>query len=273
MAVGQRTLYSVLRTISLKGVIPRAVIYDPVTGNLYGLAFAGGSNGCGTAFALSPVVGGGWNFNVIHTFVAGFDGEIPVATLTLDSLGNLYGTTTGGGSYNDGTVFKLTPGADGWTASVLYNFTGGDNGFSASGGVTLDRKGNLYGTSTYGGADDVGTVIKLTPTKGDWNVHVIHTFTGGFDGGTPAGYKLAIDAAGNLYGTTAYGGLYGYGTAYKLSPTSSGVWNESVLHAFVNKSDGADPQGGLVFNSAGNLFGTAYAGGSDGDGTVFEIKP
>lgn len=255
-----------------QGCYPDTIIFDPATGNLYGITEQGGANNGGVAFALAPVLGGGWNFNLIYSFCGA--GCSPTGTLTLDSSGSLYGTTTAGGSYSDGTVFRLTNGTNGWTATTLYNFTGGYNGYSTFGGVVFDQHGNIYGvTDEPGGGDDVGNVIELTPTKGDWIIHVIHTFTGGPDGGNPAAYKLAIDRPGNLYGTTTLGGLYRYGTAYKLAPSSNGKWTETVLHSFTNGADGANPDCGFVFDSAGNLYGSTNNGGADGYGVVFEVKP
>ena len=140
--------------------------------------------------------------------------------------------------------------------------------------MVFDRVGNLYGTTEEpGGGDNVGNVYKLTPTKGDWAIHVIHTFTGGPDGANPSGYNLAVDGAGNLYGTTTLGGLYNYGTAFKLSPLTGGKWKETVLHAFTNGADGGYPYSGMAVDSSGNVFGTTGGGGTYGDGVVFEAKP
>jgi uncharacterized repeat protein (TIGR03803 family) len=267
----ENTIYSF--TCQSDGYDPVNVIFDASTGNLYGLAAGGGAYNLGTLFELTPVVGGGWTFNLIYSFGNHYDGGAPQASLTLDSSGNLYGTTVSGGSYGNGTVFRFTPGAAGWVETVLYSFTGGDNGAFPFAGVIFDRQGNLYGTTYEGGDDDVGVVYQLTPTKGEWAIHVIHSFTGGPDGGAPSEFSLAIDDARNLYGTTVSGGLYGYGTVYKLAPSVHDVWNEAVLHAFRNEADGGNPQSGLVFGSSGSLFGTAQYGGADGDGVVFEVKP
>jgi hypothetical protein len=256
-----------------KGAYPVGLAFDPVTGNLYGTASSGGTVNDGTFFELTPVVGGGWSFSVIHTFGFGYDGKSPNGPLTLDSAGNIYGTTNLGGNYNNGTVFKLTHGTNGWMGKVLYDFTGGDNGAYPLAGVIFDQQGNLYGSTQQGGDDDVGVVYQLTPTKGKWSIQVIHNFTGGLDGGNPTSFNLAIDSAGNLYGETLFGGLYGYGNAYELTPTTGGEWTETTLHSFADTSDGEYPEGGLTLNSSGKLFGTAGGGGIDGYGVVFEIKP
>lgn len=139
--------------------------------------------------------------------------------------------------------------------------------------MIFDAKGNLYGTTTEGGADAVGSVFQLTPTKGDWTMHVIHTFTGGTDGGDPTFGGLVINRAGNLYGETFYGGLYGYGVAYKLAKSAHGKWTQTVLHSFTNGRDGAYPAGGLIFGSSGNLCGTTNWGGAKGYGVVYEVIP
>jgi uncharacterized repeat protein (TIGR03803 family) len=257
-----------------EGCYPESISFDAATGNFYGMTVLGGDSNSGTVFELIPVAGGGWNFSLVYSFLDDpRDGQVPSGALTLDSLGNLYGATVYGGSYNAGTVYKIANGADGWSESILYNFTGGFNGGAPEAGVIFDHLGNLYGTSYYNGGDEVGNVFKLTPTKGDWVIHVIHTFTGGPDGGNPSEFNLAIDGAGNLYGTTELGGLYDYGVAYKLSPSTGGKWKETVLHSFTNGSDGATPDCGFVFDSAGNLYGSTNNGGADGYGVVFEVKP
>jgi uncharacterized repeat protein (TIGR03803 family) len=267
----ENTIYSFM--CQADGYDPMSVVFDAATGNLYGLAAGGGEYNLGTLFELVPVVGGGWNFNLIYSFGDHYDGGAPQGSLTLDSSGNFYGTTVSGGSYGSGTVFKFTAGTSGWAETVLYNFTGGDNGAFPFAGVIFDRQGNLYGTTNQGGDDDVGVIYQLTPTKGEWAIHVIHRFTGGPDGGYPSDFNLAIDGARNLYGTTLFGGLYGDGTAYKLSPSLHDIWNESVLHAFTDGADGGNPESGLVLGSSGSLFGTTQFGGADGDGVVFQIKP
>jgi uncharacterized repeat protein (TIGR03803 family) len=257
------------------GCYPTSLTIDPATGKLYGTTQGGGSSNGGVVFELTPTEGGGWTFAAIYSFESNSsqDGIDPIGTLSVDSSGNLYGTTNQGGTYENGTVFKLTNGAGGWTEAILYNFTGGDNGSQPSAGVALDRYGNLYGTTDQGGADNVGNVFRLRPTKGVWVMTVIHTFTGGPDGGYPSSSNLTIDSAGNVYGTTGTGGLYNYGTAFKLTPPSSGNrWKETVFHSFTNGADGGTPGCGLVLDSSRNLYGTTNYGGADGVGVVFEIQ-
>jgi uncharacterized repeat protein (TIGR03803 family) len=230
---------------------------------------------------------------VVHTFT-GLDGQSPVAGLSADAAGNLYSTTQIGGASNSGTVFELTPTANGGVKfTTLYTFTGGLDGGMPLGTLIFDAQGNGYGTAAGGGADGVGVVYKLTPTANGqpWNETVLYSFQGGSDGELPFG-ELVFDAAGNLYGTTSRGGVNnlgcfaaGCGTIYELSPAASGLWQETILHNFSDSSgEGAEPRAGLVFDAAGNLYGTTNSGGnnsvsacntfnSDGCGTVFELMP
>jgi uncharacterized repeat protein (TIGR03803 family) len=254
-------------------------LVSDAAGNLYGTTFNGGfvsntafcgttSEGCGVVFKLAPNPDGTWTEHVLHTFKGGSttDGGFPLAGVILDAAGNLYGTNTG-------VVFKLTPNPDGtWTEHVLHSFTGGD-GANPGAGVIFDAAGNLYGTTTYGGLSNVGVVFKLThKSDGTWTEHVLYSFTGGGDGAYPwAG--VILDATGNLYGTTYYGGVgnfgQGNGVVFELTRSASGGWSERVLHAFLGY--GANPYAGLLRGASGNLYGTA-SGGTSG-GLVFEIKP
>ncbi len=253
------------------------LIFD-AAGNLYGTTEFGGTNGYGTVFKLTPTAGGGWTETVLHSFGSGTDGASPFVGLIFDAAGNLYGTTTYGGTYGVGTVFELTPTAGGdWLETVLYSF--GINGLSDGGypwaGLIFDAAGNLYGTTFYGGTYNRGTVFELTPMSGGgWTETVLHSFNpnNGTDGFNPyAG--LIFDAAGNLYGTAYYGGSYGGGTVFELTPAAGGGWTETVLRSFGNGTDGFWPYAGLIFDHAGNLYGTTEYGGTHNYGTVFELTP
>src|SRR5664279_5403051 len=203
---------------------------------------------------------------VLHNFNNnGTDGTFPQAGLIVDGAGNLYGTTSEGGTYIScsggcGTVFELTPnGSGGWTETVLHNFnSNGTDGANPYAGLIFDAAGNLYGTTTTGGTYYVGTVFELSPSQGGgWTEKVLYSFNyNGTDGNYPQA-SLTIDAAGNLYGTTWAGGPYGYGygTVFELTPAAGGGWTETVLHNFVG-TDGAAPLAGLIFDAAGNLYGT-----------------
>jgi uncharacterized repeat protein (TIGR03803 family) len=253
------------------------LIFD-VTGNLYGTTLSGGTYGDGTVFELTPAAGGGWTETVLHSFANNStDGYQPASGLIFDTSGNLYGTTGHGGDVCDcGTVFELTPAAGGsWTETVLHSFGHGTDGINLYAGLIFDTSGNLYGPTQNGGAYRSGTVFELTPAAGgSWTETVLYSF-GGTNGANPYG-PLTFDAAGNLYGTTEYGGAYSSGTVFRLKPKVSGGWTEKVLHNFQNNgTDGYLPDAGLIFDASGNLYGTTPLGGDtcSNCGTVFELEP
>lgn len=211
--------------------------------------------------------------DVLYSF-SSTSGYSPYSGLIFDAAGNPYGTTVTGGAYGYGTVFELMPNrSGGWTEITLHDFS--DDGTDGSGpqGLIFDAAGNLYGTTSRGGASKFGTVFELTPNgSGGWAETILHSFYGK-NGNGPVG-SLIFDAAGNLYGTTGSGGAYHYyGTAFELTPNGSGGWTEILLHSFNdNGTDGCNPQAGLVFDSAGNLYGTTWTCGAYGGGTVFGLK-
>ena len=189
------------------------VIFDNA-GRLYGAAFLGGAYNDGTIFRLTPS-NGGWTFETLYDFQGLGDGQNPAAGLTFDASGNLYGTTLYGGSGSGGTAFMLSPSNGNWTLTVLYSFTGPAGSF---GTLTLDAAGNVYGTTVSDGVYQQGSVFKLTPSNGGWTYTSLHDFTGGDDGARPWG-GVVLDAAGDVYGTTQYGGqLYGQGVVYEIMP-------------------------------------------------------
>ena len=259
---------------------PMAGLIFDAAGNLYGTTAEGGAHGAGMVFKLTPNTDGSWTESVLHSF-NGSDGSTPTAVLIFDAAGNLYGTTYIGGAHDQlGTVFKLTPNADGtWAESVLHWFNGKD-GANPSAGLIFDAAGNLYGTTSEGGAHNSGTVFKLTPNAdGAWTESVLHAFNSS-DGANPyAG--LIFDAAGNLYGTAlgggelglCSGGYSGCGVVFKLTPNADGSWRESVLYRFRGTRAG-NPQATLIFDAAGNLYGTAAGGyGSANVGAAFKLSP
>jgi uncharacterized repeat protein (TIGR03803 family) len=196
----------------------------------------------------------------------------PAAGLISDEAGNLYGTTTRGGVYGFyyGTVFELIRGADGkWTEEVLHGFGRGTDGQSPEAALVFDSAGNLYGTTGAGGTNTIceygcGTVFELKRSgDGRWTEKVLHNFDeNGRDGWYPTG-SLIVDASGNLYGTTIYGGSNNNGTIFELTPNTDGRWTEKILHNF-NGEDGAAPAGNLISDAAGNLYGTTSGGGTRG---------
>jgi len=211
---------------------------------------------------------------VIHSFEYPPKGDNPQGSLITDSAGNLYGVTLGGGRYNAGVVFELSPTINGWKEQVLYAFRGGADGQSPAPGLVMDAAGNLYGVTTAGGnasclSVGCGTVFELKRTSSGWTESVIYSFKDGSDGGTPAG-SLVLDSAGNLYGTTVLGGLFAHGQVFKLARALK-TWAKSTLYSFRSGADGAQPLAGVIFDNAGNLFGTTSKGGNCNVGTVFEL--
>jgi uncharacterized repeat protein (TIGR03803 family) len=212
------------------------------------------------------------------------DGLNPSSGLISDADGNLYGTTIfGGATGGNGTVFELVKMCGHFTEKVLHRFDSSGDGIQPTAGVIFDKAGNLYGTTSGGGAYGAGTVFELSPTdEGGWTEKILHSFNfDGNDGSYPLA-RLIFDAAGNLYGTTDQGGIFGDGTAFELVRSSDGVWTEKILHNFGHGEDGAFPFfAGLIFDAAGNLYGTTTGGGgknaacgsANGCGTVFELFP
>jgi uncharacterized repeat protein (TIGR03803 family) len=273
------------------GVNPFAGVLEDSAGNLYGTTALGGDTedchaGCGTVFKIAA----DGTETVLYAFTGaykthGADGHDPQAGLIADGSGNLYGTTDSGGDtkctqhpkgYGCGVVFQITAaGAE----SVLYAFKDTGAGVSPGGSLLLGTDGNLYGTTTEGGkakcTTGCGTVFAVKPNGSET---VLHAFTGGKDGDSPAA-NLIADSAGNLYGTTAEGGGTGCsgarcGTVFKVTPDGK----ERVLYAFKGGKDGAIPESGLIMDGAGNLYGTTYGGGGSGCsgvgcGTVFKVTP
>jgi len=248
------------------GEDPRSTLIQNAAGNLYGTTQYGGTQGgFGTVFRLGPK----GKLTLLHSFAGTPDGEDPYAGLVADTAGNLYGTTLYGGTNGGfGTVFKL--GAKG-KLKLLYSFAGTPDGADPLAGMIRDAAGNLYGTTQYGGTNGgYGTVFKLG-AKG--KLTLLHSFAGMPDGQNPYA-SLVRDAAGNLYGTTFYGGTFGYGTVFKLSRNGK----LKILHSFNPSPDGSHPIAGLVLDNAGNLYGTTSDGGDlncgfSGCGTVFKVTP
>jgi uncharacterized repeat protein (TIGR03803 family) len=257
--------------------------YDPISGmiidasgNLYGSTFYGGINGAGTIFKLTPK-DGSWVETLLYSFNSvGTDGFWPNARLTIDSKGNLYGTTFFGGTFGLGIVFELMPNAGGtWTFKTLHSFGQSGDGSYPHGGLTVDAKGNLYGTAAGGGSDKDGIAYELISNgHGSFTEKILHSFSGA-DGANP--YSSLVLVSGSLYGTTYSGGSSsactdGCGTVFALSPAGDGSWVESVVHSF-NNEDGANPDGGLIRDSSGNLYGAASQGNSGNLGAIFELTP
>ena len=264
----------------LDGGFPEAGVIRDGAGNLYGTTSAGGSGcqicgGGGTVFKLAPDGTETVLYNFCNENGYCTDGYMPEAGVIRDSAGNLYGTTASGGNAGCngddkcGVVFRLAP--DG-TEKVLYDFSQGD-GYDPVASVIRDKAGNLYGTTYLGGTSNGGVAFELAP---DGTETVLRSFAGGNDGANPAA-GLITDNAGNLYGTTEFGGGGGCdggatcGVVFELAPDGA----ETVLHAFSNGNggDSGNPIAGVVRDKAGNIYGTTYWGGTYNRGTVFKIAP
>lgn len=250
-------------------------------GYLYGTTYIGGdpscingSRGCGVVFRVKA---SGGHESVLHSFTynppGSNDGAYPFGGLVRDSAGNLYGVTNGGSTSGDGIVFELSPAAGSWNEKILYTFSDtSPDGINSFAGLVRDKAGNLYGTTSgvnfiQGG---IGTVFELDATGKETLPHV---FTGPpSDGGSPM-FNVILDSKGNLYGTTPGGGTLGVGVIFKVSPVAGGGWKETVLYNFTGGADGSSPQGTLLRDSAGNLYGTTYTGGSSSGGTAFKFHP
>jgi hypothetical protein len=278
------------------------VILDSA-GNVYGVTAYGGTGdcvdvgvtaGCGTVYELSPPAkhGDPWTETILHSFKSGKDGYFPWGSLTFDAQGNLYGATQFGGGKGTtcnpyyqycGTVFELSPPKQKgrqWTEKVLHSFGSGKDGANPNGGLILDSKGRIYGTTYFGGGSQncnsnigvgCGTIFQLSPPKakdGKWTEKVLHAFTSGSDGAEPNG-GLILDVDGAIYGTSINGGRLG--TAFRLSPARDGRWVETILYTFAGGTDGRNPEAGLIMDSRRNLYGTTNIGGAEFDGTVFEL--
>ncbi|MGA2695236.1 MAG: choice-of-anchor tandem repeat GloVer-containing protein [Terriglobales bacterium] len=270
------------------------VALDP-SGNVYGTTMNGGAKanltcfyGCGTVYKLSPAGNGQWTENVLHAFgLSVTDGQSPLSSLVLDANGSIYGTTEYGGvypcAYGDvqvgcGTIFRLTPTSNGpWDESVFsFNYADGAGPIA---GLTFDSAGNLYGTASYGGNNaecpGCGLIFKLIPGTGEhWAISTIHEFTGynGPDGAVPYG-GITIDASGNLYGTTEFGGSRQAGTLFKMLPRGNGGWEKATLSMngvwtgyFVRSAPVVDPSTGIIY-------GSTYAGGTGARGVIYKVAP
>ncbi len=265
------------------GLQPSGNLVFDSTGNIYGTTYGGGTGtsctaipGCGTVFELSPNRDGSWKETVLYSFQNGSDGALPVG-LTIDASGHLYGSNiTGGREF--GTVFELSPPrkqGGTWKETTLYSFQAFE--IQANPALVFDAQGNLYGSwfQLYSCYPGCGTVFELKRVGKSWQESDIFDFVGGGNGGQPMA-GVILDSNGDLYGTGAEGGN-DWGIAFELK-YSKGQWTEVILHNFCDRNncaDGADPQASLVFDKAGDLYGTAQGGGTGctfpGCGVVFKL--
>jgi uncharacterized repeat protein (TIGR03803 family) len=258
------------------GASPNNLLFGS-DGNLYGMASSGGAcvnmeggDSCdGAAFELKAPASpsGAWIEKILYIFTGSAYGP---SGAIFDKAGNLYGTA-GGGTNTDGVVFELSPTARGeWTENEIYSFKDAPDGAIPAPGLSMDAAGNLYGATLLGGNEEPGngTVFQLQPPAtqgGAWTESVIYAFKNGKDGNFPVSGPI-LYGAGNVYGTTEYGGTSGVGTVYKLNSNSGGAWTETILYSFTGGSDGGEPFGGPTFGKSGALYGTTSSGGSEGSG-------
>lgn len=255
------TLHS-FNSDGVDGVNPLAGLVMDAKGNLYGTTYLGGAFNSGIVYRVTP----DGKETIVHNFGGtSTDGSGPAnMTLVKDNHGNLYGTTAFGGAHGEGTVFKISAQGE---YSILYNFGATPtDGINPEAGLTLDGKGNLYGTTVLGGKYGIGTVFRISSGGTEATLHNFQS--NGIDG-YDCYAPLIRDAKGNIYGVTYKGGANGAGTVFEVTP--QGV--ETILHSFGSGADGINPQGGLLLDSKGNLYGTTYYGGSPGNGAVFEVTP
>lgn len=265
----QAQTYTVLHdfTGGADGDNPYAGLSMDRSGNLYGTASGGGHSGAGTVFRLQQK-NSAWILSTLHEFSV-TDGSQPQARVIVGPDGNLYGTTTSGGSLGKGTVFRLQPPPTfcravscPWRETVLHSFAGGSDGANPTyGDLAIDQAGNIYGTTPFGGGSNCGVVYELSPSGGGWTESILYTSTCQYGGELYAG--VTFDNAGNLYGTISGAGVSS-GAVYKLTPTGSG-WVQSIVYSF-DFPGGA--YGGLTFDSSGNLYGISFF-----NPTMYELSP
>jgi uncharacterized repeat protein (TIGR03803 family) len=277
----QAQTFTVLHSFSgADGAGPEAHLTLDNAGNIYGTASSDGDNDGGTAFKLSKR-NGSWIFAVLHDLY-----QNPVDDAAHGMIfapgGILYGSTRSAGGLGLGTIFGLRPPATfcasvscPWTETVIYPFQGGSDG-CGPGDIIFDHTGNIFGAASDNLCASWGTVYELTPSGGNWTNNLLYTFSGQ-DGALPADAALAMDTSGNLYGTTDYTrgsgfSYYGFGTVYQLANSGSG-WTHTTLHTFTDTPDGAYPEGGVIVDGSGDLFGVTPRGGDFAAGTVFELTP
>ena len=259
------------------GLAPYGRLISDAAGNLYGTTALGGTSGAGTVFELTAPAP--WTESILYNFTGANDGSQPYGGLISDSAGNFYGTTFQGGTFNGGTVYELMPpsGKGGtWTETVLYSFAGGADGAGPQSDLNFDQAGNLYGTTTGGGAPGNGIVFELTPPAaqgGTWTESILHSFV--VSEGTSPRAAVIFDKKGALYGTLANDGQFGAGAVFRLWPPNAkgDPWVEETLYTFGGGDDGYGPLSRLILYG-GDLYGTTVLGGGGADsGTVFQLTP
>jgi hypothetical protein len=274
----------------VSGGFPIAGVTLNAAGNVYGASEPGAGNQ-GVIYELTPSSSGFWNVDVLHAFSGDKDGGQPWAAPIFGKAGHLYGTATNGpiDPGQDGMVYELTPSHGRWQEKIFPGFSSKKDGAHPSAELVFDKADNLYSTTVDGGTGcrpvGCGTVFKMSKMNGHWVETVIYDFKGGIDGTFPSS-ALVLDKRGNLYGTTEVGGIGpcdiestpGCGTVFKLTPRPKGQWKKSVIYS-PDGSAGGGLFGGVVFDKAGNLYGTTTFYGKTskncpaGCGSVFKLAP
>jgi uncharacterized repeat protein (TIGR03803 family) len=265
------------------GCEPTAALNMDASGALYGNTLGGGPDNAGTIFRISPPASGSsqWSESTIWSF-SDKDGAYPSTQMIFDPAGNLYGTANGGGAYGYGTVWELSPPSNSttdWTRTILWSFYSADGRNPTRGPLARDTAGNLYGTCHYGGhaGAGYGTVFMLSPPTsayGSWTLKTLWAFTGGPDGSNPTSGVL-LSQLGDLFGVTLFGDAKSRdGTVFVLHPPAPGrtAWTLQSLWQFKG-SDGAEPQSPVLREKLGVIYGSTSGGGTNGDGTIWELKP
>src|SRR5579862_9677264 len=243
------------------GAFPFSPVVRDSAGNLYGTTSQGGSANAGVVFKVDP----SGTETVLHSFTGGADGIIPTGGLVRDKAGNLYGTTSQGGTSNDGIVFKISPSGK---ETILHTFTGSatDGKYPSYTTLLMDTKGIFYGVTEEGGSADGGILYKMSKTG---KLTILHSFKGGTTDGCNVLGTPFMDAAGDFYGTTSSCGTHSLGTVWKVSKDGK----EKLLHSFAGgTSDGENPLAGVIMDAAGNLYGDTETGGASNVGTVYKIS-
>ncbi len=256
------------------GSAPGAALTHDASTNLYGTTFAGGARGNGTVFELVHPKNGSapWPEEVLYSFGAVGDGANPVSGVAMDKTGNLYGTTSIGGTYGYGNVYQLVPSSSGWTENIIHQFELLGDGGTAYAGIVLDHAGNLYGATTdggLGGEDGGGTIFKMSQVDGAWTFTALYDLAGwGISGSFR---NILVPSASLIYATTHCDGANTDGTVFELKETK-GVWKYTLLYTFTGGSDGYFLFSSPVLDHKGNLYGTTRFGGEDSAGVLFKIR-
>jgi uncharacterized repeat protein (TIGR03803 family) len=276
---GGNWTYSTIHTFTggMDGSGPGSGLTFDNQGNLYGMTPTAGANGLGVIYQLKPQQDGSWKLKVLHAFTGGKDGSSGSAgRLTLDDAGTtLYGVATTGGAHQKGAAFKLTQDQNGkWKFQVIYAFKGQPDAGFPYGALARDSHGNLYGTTYYDGANNLGSVYELAlQPSGRWRERVLYSFQGGSDGNGSIS-NLVFGKVGDLYGTTSEGGAgCSCGIIFKLTRGGQGTWTETVAYRFHGAPDAGFAYNGMAVDSLGNFYGATVHGGDDDEGAIYKFIP